>query len=128
MPPPVFDDALRGYAFAVLKRDNFRCRYCGLDGSTSFANWLCLSWDHLLPKGHPHRDDPEYIVAACSFCNWADNRYFDLVTKRGLKLDGLSQLELVQQRLPYVERTRSAYREFWERNVARDHADDDGVA
>ena len=27
MPPPVFDDALRGYAFAVLKRDNFRCRY-----------------------------------------------------------------------------------------------------
>ena len=52
-----FGDALRGYAFPVHRRDNFCCRYCGLDGRAAFANWLSLSWDHLLPKGHPDRDN-----------------------------------------------------------------------
>jgi 5-methylcytosine-specific restriction endonuclease McrA len=115
---PNHDDALRGYAFAVLKRDGFRCRYCGLDGTASFSNWLALSWDHLLPKGHPKRDDSEFIVAACSFCNCADNRYFDNAAKRNLTFDGKSQQELVEQRLPFIERTRREYREFWEQNVA----------
>ncbi len=73
-----FDDALRGYAYPIHRRDGFRCRYCGLDGTKSFASWLSLHWDHLLPKGHPHRDDPDFIVTACMFCNVADNRYFDL--------------------------------------------------
>src|SRR5215467_11179175 len=73
-----FDDALRGYAYPIHKRDGFRCRYCGLDGRQSFASWLSLSWDHLLPKGDPRRDDPTYIVTSCMFCNVADNRYFDL--------------------------------------------------
>jgi hypothetical protein len=115
---PTYSDALRGYAFAILKRDGFRCRYCGLDGTASFSNWLALSWDHLLPKGHPKRDDPEFIVAACFFCNVADNRYFDNALKRNLSFDGKSQRELVEQRLPFVERTRREYRAFWEQNVA----------
>lgn len=73
---PGFTDALRGYAFAVHQRDGFCCRYCHeIDGTRSFAEWLSLSWDHLLPKGHLHRDDPDYIVTACMFCNTADNRY-----------------------------------------------------
>jgi hypothetical protein len=46
-----FDDALRGYAYPIHCRDGFRCRYCGLDGTKSFASWLSLHWDHLLPKG-----------------------------------------------------------------------------
>jgi hypothetical protein len=125
---PTFTDALRGYAFEILKRDGFRCRYCGLDGAASFTNWLMLSWDHLLPKGHPDRDNPEYIVAACFFCNVADNRYFDQADARGLAFVGLSQKELVQQRLPYVQRTRASYREFWERNVAPSNNDNDGSA
>ena len=60
-----FSDALRGYALAVHRRDGFRCRYCGLDGTAAFGNWPVLSWDHLLPTGHLHRDDPEFIVTAC---------------------------------------------------------------
>lgn len=115
---PKYTDALRGYAFEVLKRDGFRCRYCGLDGVASFSNWLALSWDHLLPKGHPNRDNPEFIVAACSFCNWADNRYFEQASGRNLTFEGLSQVELVKQRLPFVERTRTQYREFWQQHVA----------
>ena len=115
-----FTDSLRGYASEVLKRDGFRCRYCGVDGSRSFDTWLTLSWDHLLPKGHPDRDNPEYIVAACNFCNTADNRFFDLARQRGLVFDGLSQEELVAQRKPYVEATRQSYREFWNTNVKTD--------
>lgn len=113
-----FGDALRGYAFAIHQRDGFRCCYCGLDGTTSFSNWLTLSWDHLLPKGHPSRDDPEYIVTACMFCNVADNRYFDLAEGRGLGFEGLTREALIEQRRPYVEKTRQAYREFWDEHVA----------
>ena len=110
-------DALRGYAFQVHQRDNFRCRYCGLDGTRSFSTWLSFSWDHLLPRGHPDRDNVDFIVTACMFCNTADNRYFDNAVKRGLSFDGLSPDELVAQRLPFVQETRDSYREFWEANV-----------
>lgn len=112
-----FTDALRGYAFGVHQRDHFRCRYCGLDGRESFAAWLGLSWDHLLPKGHPNRDNPAFIVTACIFCNTADNRYFDLAERRGVTFDGKTPEELVEQRRVYVERTREAYRQFWEERV-----------
>jgi hypothetical protein len=99
-----YTDALRGYAHAVLKRDGFRCRYCGLDGSKSFSAWLSLSWDHLLPRGHPERHNPKFIVAACMFCNTADNQYFQHAEERGLRFDGLTPEELVKQRRPYVGR------------------------
>jgi len=124
---PGFDDALRGYAFQVHQRDGFRCRYCGLDGTASLASWLSLSLDHLLPKGHPQRDDPDYTVTACLFCNTADNQYFAHAAKRGLRFDGLTPDQLVAQRLPYVEKTRAAYRQFWEQNIrpaTGDTADD----
>lgn len=114
-----FDDALRGYAHEVLKRDGFRCRYCGLDGSASFSAWLSLSWDHLLPKGHPERDNPEFIVAVCMFCNTADNQYFQHAQSRQLRFDGLSREQLVEQRKPYVGATRAEYRTFWEEHVIR---------
>jgi 5-methylcytosine-specific restriction endonuclease McrA len=117
MPKPT--DSLRGYAFKILQRDHFTCVYCGADGAQSFETWLTLSWDHLLPKGHPQRNNQEYIVAACNFCNTADNRYFDLAEQRGLKFDQLTREELVAQRLPYVLKTRQSYRQFWEENVAR---------
>jgi hypothetical protein len=114
-----FTDSLRGYAFPIHKRDNFKCRYCGADGIQSFDTWLTLSEDHLLPKGHPNRGNPDFIVTACHFCNTADNRYFDFAEKRGLKFDGLTPDELVSQRLAFVMATRRNYREFWEQAVKR---------
>lgn len=114
---PKFDGALRGYAFCIMQRDNFTCRYCGLCGVDLFSNWLSLSWDHLLPKGHPDRDDPNYIVTSCMFSNTADNQYFRQAARRGLKFDGMSQEELVEQRRPYVHRTRRSYKDFWEKFV-----------
>jgi 5-methylcytosine-specific restriction endonuclease McrA len=104
-----FTDARRGYAHATFKRDRFTCRYCGLDGS-QWPEWLTLSWDHLLPKGHPQRDDPAFIVTACGFCNWASNRtVWDVA--------GKSPEELLAQKRPIVLKVREAYRDFWEREV-----------
>ena len=114
---PSFTDALRGYAFPVHQRDNFVCRYCGLDGRASFGAWLSLSEDHLLPKGHPNRNNPVFRVTACMFCNVADNQYFAHAAKRGLKFDGVSPEELVAQRKPFVEAVRAQYYEFWQARV-----------
>lgn len=114
---PSFTDSLRGYALPTHQKEDFICRYCGLDGKESFDNWLTLSWDHLLPKGHPNRDNPEFIVTACNFCNTADNRYFDLAEKRGLVFDDMSPDQLVAQRKPYVFETRDGYKSFWVENV-----------
>ncbi len=102
-------DALRGYAHNVLKRDAFSCRYCGLDGRV-WPNWLYLSWDHLLPVGHLHLNDPDYIVAACRFCNEACNR-------RIWPVDGKTPEELVEQKRPFVLAVREQYRKFWEVEV-----------
>jgi hypothetical protein len=51
------------------------------------------------------------------FCNTADNRYFDQAKARGLRFENMSPDELVEQRRPYVDKTRSSYKEFWEKNV-----------
>ncbi len=109
-----FIDSLRGYAFQTHQRDGFKCRYCGADGSKSFETWLTLSEDHLLPRRHPKRNDRDYIVTACNFCNTADNRYFDLAESRGLKFDDMTADQLVEQRKPFVEKVRWEYRRFWE--------------
>lgn len=109
-----FDDSLRGYGHDIYQRDNFTCRYCGVDGRTSFEVWLTLSVDHLLPKGHPNNKNPDYMVTACNFCNAADNHYF---TKYGLTFDGLTPDQLVERRREKVQLVRDSYRKFWEENV-----------
>ncbi len=114
-----YSDALRGYGYKVMKRDDFVCQYCGLDGKESFSNWLNLSLDHLLPKGHPERENAEFHVTACFFCNAADNRYFDSLEGRGLSLENKTRAELVAQRKEWVERTRQNYRNFWVENVQK---------
>lgn len=104
-----FDDALRGYAHPVLKRDGFKCRYCGLDG-THWPNWLYLSWDHLLPKGHPQRDNPDFIVAACRFCNEAHNR-------TAFPVEGKTPQQLVEQKRKLILAKRAEYKQFFDRHV-----------
>ena len=110
-----FTDSLRGYGHRIYERDDYICRYCGVDGKKSFDVWLHLSVDHLLPVGHPDRENDDFKVTACRFCNEADNQYF---TKYGLTFDGLTPDQLVAQRLLYVQKVREEYRRFWEENVS----------
>jgi 5-methylcytosine-specific restriction endonuclease McrA len=53
----------------ILKRDRFRCQYCGLDGMASFENSLIMSVDFVIPRARKGKNDPRNLVAACRPCN-----------------------------------------------------------
>ena len=65
------------------------------------------------PLPHSASNVAKAKVTACLFCNMADHMYFLHAKKRGSSLDGLSPSELVQQRMPYVEKVRAEYERFW---------------
>ena len=53
----------------VLERDEYRCQYCGLDGTSSFENSLIMTVDFIHPRAHKGRKDPENLITACRPCN-----------------------------------------------------------
>jgi 5-methylcytosine-specific restriction endonuclease McrA len=53
----------------ILERDQFCCRYCGLDGRTNFENALVMSVDFVMPRAHKGKKDPSNLVACCRPCN-----------------------------------------------------------
>lgn len=62
--------------FSVLKRDGFRCRYCGANASEQK-----LHVDHVKPRSLGGSDDMENLVAACEACNLGkSNRHADLAS------------------------------------------------
>ena len=67
--PVTLDEGIR-----VLERDNYCCRYCGLDGNASFENALIMSVDFVVPRAHKGRKDPENLVACCRPCNMIKGR------------------------------------------------------
>ncbi len=46
----------------ILKRDNYRCQYCGTHG-------VEMTVDHIVPKVRGGKDSWENMVAACIRCN-----------------------------------------------------------
>lgn len=50
--------------FEILKRDGFRCRYCG---ATAVGSVLHV--DHVVPIAEGGSDDPANLIAACADCN-----------------------------------------------------------
>lgn len=50
--------------FEILKRDNFRCVYCGATSTEAK-----LQVDHIVPVAKGGSDSPENLVAACFSCN-----------------------------------------------------------
>src|SRR6266436_802947 len=53
----------------ILERDQFCCKYCGLDGRASFANALMMSVDFVVPRARSGKKDPANLVACCRPCN-----------------------------------------------------------
>jgi 5-methylcytosine-specific restriction endonuclease McrA len=53
----------------ILERDQYRCRYCGLDGNLSFENALAMSVDFVKPRSRKGKKDPANLVACCRTCN-----------------------------------------------------------
>jgi 5-methylcytosine-specific restriction endonuclease McrA len=58
----------------ILKRDHFRCRYCGLDGKASFENALVMGVDFVVPRARKGKKDPANLVACCRPCNMLKGR------------------------------------------------------
>jgi 5-methylcytosine-specific restriction endonuclease McrA len=53
----------------ILERDQFCCKYCGLDGKASFENALVMSVDFVVPRARKGKKDPTNLVACCRPCN-----------------------------------------------------------
>lgn len=51
--------------FEILKRDGFRCRYCG----ATAVGGAVLHVDHVQPESAGGDDSPENLVTACVACN-----------------------------------------------------------
>jgi 5-methylcytosine-specific restriction endonuclease McrA len=59
----------RQQGLSILERDNFRCQYCGLDGTASFENALVMGVDFVVPRARKGKKDPTNLVACCRPCN-----------------------------------------------------------
>ena len=55
----------RWLRFEILKRDGFRCTYCG----AGRAQAAVLQVDHIKPKAAGGTDDPKNLTTACADCN-----------------------------------------------------------
>jgi 5-methylcytosine-specific restriction endonuclease McrA len=53
----------------ILERDRHCCRYCGLDGMTSFENSLVMSVDFVIPRAQKGTKKSDNLVTACRACN-----------------------------------------------------------
>jgi 5-methylcytosine-specific restriction endonuclease McrA len=53
----------------ILERDDYVCRYCGLDGRASFENALVMRVDFVMPRAHKGKKNPDNLVACCTPCN-----------------------------------------------------------
>jgi len=56
-------------ALKIFRRDDFHCRYCGMDGRASFENWLILTVDFVHPVARGGTKRSENLVTACQPCN-----------------------------------------------------------
>jgi 5-methylcytosine-specific restriction endonuclease McrA len=53
----------------ILERDNYVCRYCGLDGRASFENALAMRVDFVVPRARKGKKQADNLVACCAPCN-----------------------------------------------------------
>ena len=53
----------------ILERDDYKCRYCGLDGRATFENALTMRVDFVVPRARKGKKDPNNLVACCTPCN-----------------------------------------------------------
>lgn len=59
----------------ILERDDYTCRYCGLDGRATFQNALAMSVDFVVPRARKGKKDPSNLVACCRPCNMIKGKH-----------------------------------------------------
>ncbi|MDE3109971.1 MAG: HNH endonuclease [Acidobacteriota bacterium] len=93
----------RKQGMRILLRDQFRCRYCGLDGKARFENALVMGVDFVVARHRKGKNDPSNLVACCRPCN--------VIKGRRLFAD-------FEQAKAYVLARRLALRKSWEDHAA----------
>ena len=88
----------------VLERDDYRCRYCGLDGRASFENALMMSVDFVMPRARKGKKDPANLVACCRPCN---------------TIKGTRVYRNLDEAKTHVLARREELRQSWESKTAR---------
>jgi hypothetical protein len=100
-------------AESIYRRDKWTCQYCGLDGRESFTSWRSLSLDHLLPEGHTRRDDPEFIVIACTHCNTMLGQYFKVAISKGETFENRDATDLLKSRRDFLCPRLANLKAYW---------------
>ena len=85
----------------ILERDQYCCRYCGLDGKASFENALVMSVDFVVPRARKGKKDPANLVACCRPCN---------------TIKGTRVYKSLEDAKKYVLDRREEMRRTWEAN------------
>ncbi|MCC6860619.1 MAG: HNH endonuclease [Bryobacterales bacterium] len=88
----------------ILKRDHYRCQYCGLDGMSNFENSLIMTVDFVHPRAHQGKKVPGNLVAACRPCN---------------VIKGRRVFSNLEQAKAYVLERRQELRTNWESQMDR---------
>src|ERR1035438_10073217 len=92
----------------ILERDQFCCRYCGLDGKASFENALVMSVDFVVPRARSGKKNPANLVACCRPCNM---------------IKGKRVYKDFEDAKKYVLARREAMRRAWEAKRSRPAAE-----
>lgn len=87
--------------FEVLKRDGFRCRYCGASSLS-----VLLHVDHVIPRAEGGTDDPENLMTACAPCNLGKSDV-QLDDERIPRVSPEQLLEQADQMRGYMEAVRA---------------------
>jgi len=64
----------RRQGLRILKRDQFRCRYCGLNGRASFENALVMGVDFVVARARKGKNEAGNLVTCCRPCNVIKSR------------------------------------------------------
>jgi len=87
----------------ILERDNYVCRYCGLDGRASFENALMMRVDFVIPRARKGKKEPGNLVSCCTPCN---------------TIKGTRVYKNFEDARAYVLEQRDQLRKAWESKIA----------
>ena len=91
---------------AILARDHYRCRYCGLDAESNFENSLVMTVDFVLPQALKGKKSADNLVAACRPCN---------------VIKGHRKFHSFEEAKAFILNRRAELRVEWEKDIAKIH-------
>lgn len=104
--------------FEILRRDNFRCHYCGTEAAQTE-----LHVDHVVPQSLGGTNDPSNLVTACAQCNSGkagrtlDEPVLAAVDEKAQRYATAVEQAIAERRqvLTTEQQTKDAFRDEWNR-------------